>query len=134
MMAGSIKDVANTYTQLKDRQIGSKQSMGRNTGEGMLVYTGLCGLKLYTMSITRTSAKSIDDYFTKYGYATRRLKIPNRNSRPHWNYVKTIGMELNNNECPTDDARKICAIYDKGITFWKNASEVGDYSLDNSPQ
>ena len=31
-----------------------------------------------------------------------------------------------------DDVRKICSIYDSGITFWKNPSEVGNYSLDNS--
>ena len=77
-------------------------------------------------------AKVIDDYFDVYGYATRRVKVPNRSARPHWNYVKTNGCVLSGN-APADDVRKICGIYDNGITFWKSASEVGNYSLDNSP-
>ena len=28
--------------------------------------------------------------------------------------------------------KKICNIYDNGITFWKNGSEVGQYNLDNT--
>lgn len=82
-------------------------------------------------SITAEYARMIDDYFTMFGYATRRCKIPNRNSRPHWNYVKTLGCTVTGS-VPADDMRKICGIYDRGITFWKNGSEVGDYSLDNT--
>lgn len=31
------------------------------------------------------------------------------------------------------DEKKICDIFNNGITFWENLDEVGDYSLDNSP-
>ena len=71
------------------------------------------------------------DYFDMFGYATHRVKIPNRSIRPHWNYVKTNGCVLRGN-APADDVRKICTIYDDGITFWKNGDEIGNYSLDNS--
>lgn len=77
-------------------------------------------------------AKAIDDYFTVFGYSTKRVKTPNTHSRPHWNYVKTAGCIINGS-VPADDERKICAIHDKGITYWKKGSEVGNYSLDNSP-
>lgn len=74
----------------------------------------------------------IDDYFTRYGYATNKIKTPNINSRPHWNYVQTVGCKVNGS-IPCNDERLICAIFDKGVTFWKNPSEVGNFSLDNSP-
>lgn len=83
-------------------------------------------------SVSAQYAKIIDDYFTVFGYATNLTKVPNRNSRPHWNYVKTIGCTLKGS-VPADDMKKLCSIYDNGITFWKNGNEVGDYSLDNSP-
>ena len=83
------------------------------------------------MQVSAEYAKVIDDYFDMYGYATRSVKVPNRSARPHWNYVKTNGCVLSGN-APADDVRKICSIYDDGITFWKNPSEVGNYSLDNS--
>lgn len=82
-------------------------------------------------SVTKEFAKMIDDYFSVYGYSTRMCKKPNRSARPHWNYVKTLGCTITGS-VPADDMKKICEIYDKGITFWKNGNEVGDYSLDNS--
>ena len=86
----------------------------------------------YQYFVNPKNAKIIDDFFNCYGYATHRVKVPNRNVRPHWTYVKTIDINLESN-APADDTNKIASIYDKGITFWRNASEVGRYDLDNSP-
>lgn len=73
----------------------------------------------------------IDDYFSRFGYATHRIKVPNRNVRPHWCFTKTVACTLLGS-LPADVSTKIAALYDAGITFWKNPSEVGNYSLDNS--
>lgn len=78
-------------------------------------------------------AKSIDDYFTMFGYATKQVKVPNINVRPHWTYTKTIDCNVISNNCNNNDITAIKNIFDNGITFWKNASEIGNYSLDNSP-
>lgn len=84
------------------------------------------------MSVEYSTAKRIDDYFNMYGYAQKQCLVPNRNSRPHWNYVKTIGCTITGS-VPSDDMRKICSIYDSGITFWKHGDEIGNYRLNNSP-
>lgn len=84
------------------------------------------------ISVSYQYARMIDDFFTKFGYATKRVKIPNRNSRPHWNYVKTVSATMTGS-VPSNDMKKICSIYDNGVTFWKNGYEVGRYDLDNSP-
>lgn len=84
------------------------------------------------LTIKAEYAKIIDDYFTMFGYATHRVKVPNRNTRPHWNYVKTVGCVLEGS-VPADDVVKICSLYNNGITFWHNPNEIGDYSLDNAP-
>lgn len=84
------------------------------------------------MSVTRQQAIVIDDFFTKYGYAVNRTKTPNRTSRPHWNYVKTNDCQITCS-IPSEFSDKIKANYNNGITFWKNASEIGNYTLDNSP-
>lgn len=82
-------------------------------------------------SITKSYAMIIDDYFTKFGYATNRLKVPNTCVRPQWTYTKTISCAIKGS-IPCDDAKKICGIYDKGITFWKYGANVGDYTLSNA--
>ena len=84
------------------------------------------------MTITTYQAKILDDYFDRYGYICGKLKIPNRTSRPHWNYVKTQAVNVKG-PIPTADLTKIKAIYNKGVTFWRNGWEVGLYNLDNRP-
>lgn len=103
--------------------IGDQQAMAN---------LGWCTFVIMKNRIREEYATIIDDYFSCYGYATKRVKKPNRSSRPHWNYVKTIGCTITGS-VPCDDMNEICSIYDNGITFWKKGSEVGNYSLDNSP-
>ena len=84
------------------------------------------------ISVCREMAEIIDDFFDRFGYATNRVKIPNTHSRPQWNYVKTIGSNVNGN-IPADDKQKIDSIFNNGITFWKNPANVDNYSLNNAP-
>ena len=102
------------------------------------------GYTFYIMGIKGEYAKIIDDYFTMFGYATNRLKVPNIKNpsaklRPHWNYIKTAGTIIHSSKTgglPADAENNIAKIYENGITFWtkdENGFHVGDYSLDNSP-
>lgn len=85
------------------------------------------------MSVTEEYAEIIDDYFDRYGYACNQLKIPNRNARAHWTYCKTVECDISEGNAPADDLKKIKSIYNKGITWWNNPSEVGHYELLNTP-
>lgn len=113
-----------------NRTIGSK---GFGSTDGSLeVSMGIKDFNYIHKYLNPKDAKMIDDFFTMFGYKTCSVKRPNISSRPRWNYVKTIGCNIEGN-APADDVKKICNIFDSGITFWKNYSEVGDYSGDNSP-
>ena len=90
------------------------------------------GFQFYYAYIRKEFAQIIDEYFNMYGYATHRVKVPNRVIRPHWNYVKTINVSLTGS-VPADDMALLRSIYDKGVTFWRNGNEVGQYNLDNRP-
>lgn len=128
---GGAMGLANTANSVILATNRPPQAKGTNSGT-IDVATRTKDFYFRQMQISAEYARVIDDYFDMYGYATRRVKIPNRSSRPHWNYVKTNGCVLSGN-APADDVRKICGIYDNGITFWKSASDVGNYLLDNSP-
>lgn len=80
--------------------------------------------------ITKEYAQIIDNFFTMFGYATNKIKVPNINARPHWSYVKTLNSNVQGS-APSDDIVKVNNIYNKGITFWVNGDSVGDYSKDN---
>lgn len=88
------------------------------------------GFDLNSLTIDHEYAEMLDNFFDRYGYVCKLNKIPNRNVRPHWCYCKTVGCTAVGG-VPSDDLSEICAIYDKGITWWKNGDEVGNYALDN---
>ena len=76
-----------------------------------------------------------------FGYAVNKVKYPNvftqLHIRPHWNYLQTTNAHIHpalTKGLPTDSEEVITKILNKGITFWNNINEVGNYSLDNSPQ
>lgn len=82
--------------------------------------------------IKQSDAETIDNFFTMYGYQTNRIKKPNLKSRPFFNYVKCVGVNIRGG-IPMDDMARIKMIFDNGVTLWKSGAAVGDYSVNNSP-
>lgn len=121
--------VAGAAAQVYEHSIMPNQAHGAS-GNITLAGAGLLDFVLMHKHIRDEYAMIIDDFFDMYGYATNRTKVPNRNVRPHWCFTKTASCVIHGS-CPADDEKKICEIYNNGITFWKNGDEVGNYSLDN---
>lgn len=83
------------------------------------------------MHIKAEVAKSIDEYFSMYGYKTNRVKIPNTTGRTNWNFVKTIGCYIAG-DIPQEDMATIKGMFDAGVTLWHNPTTFMDYSQTNS--
>lgn len=75
-------------------------------------------------------AERIDKYFDMFGYLTNKVKVPNTNNRPNWNYIKTIGINLLG-DIPQEDLAIIKSYFDNGITLWHNPQTFLDYSQNN---
>lgn len=82
------------------------------------------------MSIKPEYARCADDYFSMFGYATNRVKLPNRTGRRNWNYVKTVGCYIEA-DIPQTDLAEIKNMFDNGITIWHNPLYFGNYSQNN---
>ena len=93
---------------------------------------GFANPKVYKMSIKREVAKSIDDYFTRFGYKTNRLKLPNQTGRTYFNFVQIGTGEIigyaNIDGCPAEAMEKINNIYRTGVTLWHDHSRIGNYT------
>ncbi len=81
-------------------------------------------------SIKSQFAERIDKYFDMYGYTTNKIKVPNLNNRPNWNYIKLQGANILGN-IPQQDLQQIKELFDNGITLWHNTSNFLDYSQNN---
>lgn len=85
-------------------------------------------------SIKRQFAERIDKYFDMYGYSTNKIKVPNINTRPNWNYIKTIGVNIVQKAgswIPQESLQKIKNMFNNGITLWHNPNTFLDYSQNN---
>lgn len=127
-----ISSIANVLTESYKASIAADICKGNVNSGNVNFSNGKMTFFVARARVSMQKAEVIDSFFTMFGYAFNKVGLPNTHSRPHWNYVKTNGCNVIG-ECPADDIAKICSIYDNGITFWKNASEVGNYTLDNSP-
>lgn len=129
MITSGATDIASQLAQRADKEVQPPQARGSYAGSHN-VSTGINNFEIHHKTIDRYHAEIIDNYFSMYGYATRRVKIPNISSRPYWNYVKTIGSNIGGDIC-MEDLQKINSIFDKGVTFWRT-SDLGNYAADNS--
>ena len=75
-------------------------------------------------------AELIDGYFSRYGYAQMKVMLPPRHNRTQFTYVKTIDCKISGS-IPCDSEDIICNAFNKGITFWTNIQNVGNYLVNN---
>lgn len=136
----AISQPANEYVNqtLNEYSASIQADLFRGTlgNSNLLVAQGENKLFYRRMCIPYEYARSIDTFFTMFGYACNRVKQPNvcsgKGLRPHWNYIQTSGC-VARGSVPSPDMQIICKIFDSGITFWENGEEIGNYSYDNSP-
>lgn len=103
-------------------------------------------ISLYREGISGDIAKTIDDFFTMFGYAVKEIKQPGVYNRHYWQYIKTCGCNLHNADGYSDhvnvnvnystgmsaaDMETLEKIFDRGITLWNQDVQIGDYTLDN---
>ena len=130
-IASGIQGVTSLVGEVYQHSLQPPQAEGNVNSGDVMFASGCLSFYAYQMTIKKEYAQIIDDYFQMYGYKVNRSKVPNKNHRAHWWYTKTVDADING-AIPMEDLMKIKECYDKGITFWKNAGNIGRYYLTNS--
>lgn len=90
-------------------------------------------LSFYRKSICCNFAEQIAQYWHMYGYVVRRMEVPNLRSRLRFNYIKTIGANLEGN-VESAHMAMLKNIYNNGVTIWHYSAEHFkplDYTYEN---
>lgn len=122
--------VSSLMAQKADMDIQPPNSKGSYTANINIAE----GYQTFTVSrrtLTAQQAQMIDEYFTRFGYACRRIKVPNVHARKSFTYVKTVDCQITAN-LSHDIIQKIQSVYDNGVTIWADPAVVGVYTCDNS--
>ena len=123
-------NVVSALQQMYVASIHADQFRGNANTNNVGQAQSVSGVYGHRAHIPEQQARMIDDYFEKYGYAIGRIETPNTHIRSHWTYIKTKGCTISAN-CPSTVKAHIQLLFDRGITWWANGDEVGDYSLNN---
>lgn len=103
-----------------------------NANAGDVTYSSAnMNIPLYKMSIRSEYASCIDGYFSMYGYKVNTIKVPNITGRTYWNYVKTIGANIEG-LIPEYYLDEIKSIFNAGITLWHDSTKFLDYTQNNT--
>lgn len=132
LIAGGVSSIANV---INNNYVATVEPNKSNIGapkNNLLTAMEENKFSFYIQRIKTSYAHVVDDFFTMYGYQTNKVKVPNCSSRPYFNYVQTIDVNLVGG-IPTKDMTKLKAVYNKGVTLWKKNAIVGDYTVDNRP-
>ena len=131
MVGSGINGIYSTMQESYRRQLVPNTIEGNINSGDVTTGIGANRFHCYKMSIKQEYAKIIDDYMSAYGYKVNSYKIPNMTGRRNWNYVKTIGCNIEGT-IPQNDMQKIKQIFNNGVTLWHNPNTFLDYSQDNS--
>lgn len=123
--------IASTMAEKYAHSLQPAQASGNlNSGDVTCSNSDLT-FTAYQMSVKAEYAKIIDGYLTMFGYRVNEIKVPNKNHRSRFWYTKTIDVNIDG-PIPNRDMQIIKDCYNKGLTFWRSASDINNYTDANN--
>jgi hypothetical protein len=116
-VVGGVTGAISSFAQMNDKSNLPNSSTGNVGSNNILAMNKNNYFNTQILTIKSDVAKSIDDFFTRYGYKVMRYKTPNINTRSDFNYVKTVDCDFTG-DIPHDYMVQINNAFNRGITLW----------------
>ena len=130
-IGSGLLNIASSMGQIYEQSLSPYQAEG-NINCGDVVFSQDRNTFIYNqISVRREYAVIIDNYFSMFGYKVNKVKNINIKTRKNWNFIKTIDANITGN-CPQSAINIIKNMFNNGVTFWHNPSNIYNYNLDNS--
>lgn len=130
---GAAADISAIVSNIKQQRMsglvtGGSVASSPNSAAVQKTY----GFTVVAYGLQPYLIKTVDAFFDRYGYNVNTIKVPEVNSRPFWNFVKTREAHVDGN-IPYTYRREIEDMLNGGVTFWKSTSitkehPIGDFS------
>lgn len=121
-----------TIAKIMQKASDPSGAHGQAYSQALGVVFDAVGFVVSLRTPSRQVLESIDNFFDVYGYKVCKMKKPNVNTRPFWNYVK-CAPGIVNGPMNSNDRTEIENMLTRGVTFWNvtGGAVIGDYSMDN---
>lgn len=131
MTVSPVQGILGMIQEKKDHQFTPKTVANVAQGDMVMLLAKRLRLDFYNVTLKYEMAKSIDEFFSAFGYACHRVKKPNISSRTYWNYTKTNGCIITGT-APSQAKDNICRMFDRGVRIWHNPLYIGKFDLPNN--
>lgn len=134
MLANSLTDITRQVGQVNSQALVPNSMRGNTLNGDIITADNKNQFYFYYKTIKKEYAQIIDKYFSMFGYKVNKIKVFHIDTRENWNYIKTIGANIEAVEgksIPQSDLQKIKDIFNNGITFWHSPDVFLNYALPN---
>lgn len=129
-VGGGLMGIAGTVGEIYAHSLQPPQAEGNLNAGDVSFSAGTLTFCAHQMTIKKEYAQIIDKYMDMFGYKVNLVKTPNKNHRKNYWFTKCIDVNIDG-AIPSDDMQKIKKAYNTGITFWKDPSNIQNYSVSN---
>lgn len=121
---------SDRMAKMADLKNRPPQTHGKLASDNILSGTNKLTFTFYQVQCRQDLIERVDKFFSYYGYATSKFKIPILKNRNLWNYVKTqncylkgsIGYQFKN---------ELEKIFDNGVFIW-HTNDIGNFDVNNN--
>lgn len=124
-MGGAVSAIASYAVSEQQAKDESNSVKGNSVGSNN-VLANCCGFHFKQVGLKPDCAKSVDNFFSQFGYQVNCVKQPNITGRQYWNYVKINGV-CGSGNLPESSRNEINRILNQGTTIWHSHNNVGNY-------
>lgn len=124
--------IANTIGQFYQASLLPNISGGQAQGDISFSASSM-GFTFRQMRVKTQFLRIIDDYFTRFGYAIKKIDNPHLTGRRYWNYIEIgVNESIGYGSVPSKYMEEINSACRKGVTIWHDHDNLGDFSLNNT--
>lgn len=124
---GASGAIASVLAKSADLANTPPQVHGQVMNDAFNIATENVGFRVMHVTVREEYMRYLDWYFDVYGYKVNYTGIPNIHARKHYTFIKTIGMQITG-PIPGYANREACEAFDRGITWWVDWGEIGNYT------
>lgn len=129
LLASGATGLTNAATTLNEAVNAPDKAHGAIFDKNTALQNKRPELIIYEVLADKNSIIRADNFMTRFGYTTNKMKIPNRKSRFRYNYIK-VTQPLITGSLPVESVSIIKNALIRGITFWHD-KDVGNYEIEN---
>lgn len=134
-LANTAQNVLNLMGQFRKANLMPNIEGGSQNNGDVGFASDSNNFEIKMMRVRLENLKSLDDYFTKFGYKINRVKIPNlTTSRFNHFYIKIgQGEKAITGNVPQEGLNNIENKLYNGLTVWKSIANIGNYESGTVP-